>query len=123
MAVSDLVTGTVGRAVNVAGALAEAHLILARAEAERDAARAAVAVALIALGATCLVSVWTIGQLLAILILQHRGLSWPGALGAVAGADLVLGVSAMLIGRSQLRRPFLVESRALLKKTWLALKG
>ena len=96
------------RVVRVIAVLFEAHLVLAKSEAQRDLTRIA---------GLCFSSVWLLLQALAVMGLMGAGLGAVPAIASVAGGNLIVGFVAAMAGRSGLNQPVLPESRSLLGKT------
>lgn len=111
------------RLLNVLRVLLEAHLAVARAEAERDFGRVILGVLLVGVSVTCLTTAWLLLHVVVILLVYDAGYSWLTALGAVIGGDVVIAGLLGAVARNQLGKPMLVESRALMKKTVDAMVG
>lgn len=109
------------RVVNVIAVLLEAHLTLARHEAEKDMARLAAGLVVLFFAGLCFSSVWLLLQALAVMGLMAGGLSAVVSLAAVAGGNLLLGGMAAAVGRDRLSKPIMPESRSLMAKTFDAL--
>lgn len=105
------------RAVNVLMVLLEAHVTLAKHEAQRDMTRVVMGLVVLAFAGLCFSSVWLLLQALAVVGLLASGLGAVTAVGVVAAVNLALGLIAAAIGRSALNRPIMPESRSLLGKT------
>ena len=110
--------GLASRAVSVGGALVEAHMVVARREAREDAARVAIGLALVGTAVVAVVFTALLLEAAAVVaaveVLRIHPLY---ALLGVAGANALVAALAVLIARSQLARPVMVETRALVQKT------
>jgi hypothetical protein len=94
------------------------YLQYAQREAAHDASRLLGAVVLLALGLMILGCGLLVGHAaLVAYLVDARGLGLLSALGAVAAGDAVLGLALALGGRQCLRRPLLVETRSLVRRT------
>lgn len=109
------------RMVNVIAVLLEAHLTLAKHEAQRDMTRLAVGVVVLLFAGLCFSSVWLLLQALAVMGLLSAGLSAVLSIAIVAGANLLMGGVAAAVGKGRLEQPIMPESRSLLGKTFDAL--
>lgn len=109
--------GPMRRMANVMLALLQAHIILARSEAKRDSARILAGLAMGGVAMLCLVQVWLMAHVLAVLALRELHLPWVVAVGAVTGADALLGVVLALLARGRLSQPVMPETRELIRKT------
>ncbi len=105
------------RVVRVIAVLFEAHLVLAKGEAQRDLTRIVVALLAISFAGLCFSSVWLLLQALAVMGLMGAGLGAVPAIASVAGGNLIVGFVAAMAGRTGLNQPVLPESRSLLGKT------
>lgn len=113
MGVSELL----GRLVALFRVLVDTHMVVARAEAGRDAGRVALALFLLAAGFVLSGTTWLLLQVGALFFLYDRGLDWPVATLALAGFNAGLAVLFGLIARAALSRPLLPETRALLQRS------
>ena len=107
----------VRRLINVLRVLLEAHLALARSEAQRDLGRVILASVLIALACTCLATAWLLLHVVVLFALRDSGIYWMPALGGVIGGDVGVAIFCGLIAKNRLSNPMMVESRALMQKT------
>lgn len=110
-----LVLGRLGSALR---ALVELHLRVLRREAQADAQRLGTAAALVLLGALLsAVALLVLNGAVAAVLAAWLG-SWPLALGALGGGELLLGLGAAGLGlREATRKPLLSESRAMIAET------
>ena len=70
------------RLLNVSRILLEAHLMVARTEAQRDFTRLILGLVLIAIASTCLATAWLLLHVVALLLLRDAGYNWgPSLLG------------------------------------------
>lgn len=114
--------GLASRAVNVGGALVEAHLVVARREAREDGARVTLGLALVFTAVVAMVFTALLLETAAVVAAVEIGRLHPlYAILAVAGGNALIALSSVLIARSQLARPVMVETRALVQKTVKAL--
>lgn len=111
------------RLFRVFTALLDVHLVTARAEARRDQARIVRGLFLMVLGATLLVTVALLLQVVGVSLLMRQGFSLLVAVLLTAGADAVLGAALIALGARALRRPMLPTTRALLKRTLTSLRS
>lgn len=110
-----LVLGRLSFAVRTLVAL---HLQVLRREAQQDAQRLATALVLVGLGAAMAMAALLVLNAAAAALLWTALGSWPLALGALGGGELLLGAVFAGVGYSQaLRKPLLAESRAMLAET------
>lgn len=116
--------GTLSRAFAAVELLASAHASRAKDEAGRDLSRIGTGAVLLVIGALFLMFTLLLADVLAVLVLVERAhLATYMAVLAVAGANLVLGLSCLLIGRARLKAPVLVETRATLKRAAIVMRG
>ncbi|MFO0578150.1 MAG: phage holin family protein [Polyangia bacterium] len=111
------------RLFRVFTALLDVHLATARAEVRRDQARIVRGLFLMILGATLLVTVALLLQVVGVSLLMRQGFSLLSAVLLTAGADGVLGAVLIALGARALRRPVLPSTRALLKRTVSSLRS
>lgn len=104
--------------------LIELHLQLARKEAKEDAQRILGSLFLLIMALMLLGFFLLIAHAFAIVLLQKR-LQWDWSLAmlAVGGFDLVSAMVLALVARSQLQKPVMTETKALLEKTVTVLRG
>lgn len=119
MVVSDILA----RLLALFRVLFDTHMVIARAEAERDFGRVAMGLALVGAALLLAGTTWLLVQIAALFFLYDRGLDWPVATLALAGANTGLAVICGLVARSALRRPLLPETRALLQRSMGTLLG
>jgi hypothetical protein len=95
------------------------HVQYAQQEARSDLGRVLGAVALLVIGLLLLFMALLLGHAGLVFYLS-RAVPGLGAIRAallVAGADLVLGLLALLAGRARLSKPVLQQTRALIRRT------
>jgi hypothetical protein len=60
---------------------------------------------------------------LAVIGLHAIPLPWAASVGIVAGFDALVGITCVLLARSKLTQPVMLESRELLRRTLEAAKA
>ena len=104
--------------------LMAAHVLAARDEAVRDARRLLAGVLLLVIAMSLVFVAVLLGHAAAAWwVMDEMRVSWPAALLAVGGADLVAAVVLGLLARSRLAAPLLRNTRALARRTAAALAG
>ncbi len=112
------------RVFKAIGILFDVHLQFAQREAKSDLARVMSGVVLLVVGLVFVGFALAVGHVGVVMWLNaRRGLPLDSAVLAVLAGDLALATLALLIGRARLRRPFLKETRGLVRKTVSALTG
>ncbi len=118
----DRGTGTLRRAARVGRTLVALHVEVATREAARDRKRVTSGIVLLLAGAQLLVLLIVVLQVAAACLLHER---WGRPFGectlVVAGADLVVGLLLMVVGRGKLRGPVMPETRSMIARTVEAL--
>jgi len=100
------------------GALLGVHVEYARREAATDIGRMVSGVALLAVGVLLLLVAVALLHVAAVLYVEEQTqLNLWGSVLSVGGADVLLALLLMLVGRSRLKRPILVQTRSLVRKT------
>ena len=110
--------GTLRRILRALGALLGVHVEYARREAATDIGRMVSGVALLAVGVLLLLVAVALLHVAAVLYVEEQTqLNLWGSVLSVGGADVLLALLLMLVGRSRLKRPILVQTRSLVRKT------
>jgi len=123
-AILSAITGLFDRLTRVWKALALAHVELAKEEASREVDRLVGAAILLAAGATLLLLALCGAHFVGAVLLEGALDSWPGAIGIVCGADVLLGLVLLLAGRAKLKKRGLMEdTRKRVERTVATLKG
>jgi hypothetical protein len=117
-------TGILMRVYRTVELLLTLHAKAARREASDDLRRVMSGALLMLVAFVLVLFALTLGHAAAVLAVERR-FQWgyPASIGAVAGADLVLGWILFAVARARLRPPVLSETRALVKKTAAVLRG
>lgn len=110
-----------GRLIGVASSLLRVHYEIAEREAAADRSRIVRGIVFFALSFFLLLLTLLVGQALLVCWLRARGLSDLAALGITAGADALLGLFCLLIGRAAMKAPVLPQTRAMVRRTMSAL--
>jgi hypothetical protein len=111
------------RLLSATSSLLSVHLEVAKREATRDQQRLVRGLLLLLFGGLLFGLTLVLVQFLAVAALQRLGLSQLAALAAVTGADLATGLLLVALGRRALRGPILPQTRAVLQRTWAALRS
>lgn len=110
------------RVVKALSILFGVHLQFARREASRDFGRVAAGLALIGFGLLMLFFALAFLHLASVWwVHQARKLPWVTSILVVCGADAVIALFCFVVGRARVKKPFLEETRGLVKKTVSAL--
>lgn len=116
--------GQAGRLMNVAGALLNVHLEVAKNEVSEEQARIARGLMLVLVSWMCLFAVILSFQAVGILALHELfGLRWLYSALITMGADLTLWMLLRWLGTRQLKAPVLPATRAMVRKTISALRN
>lgn len=117
-------TGLLVRGYRAFELLFSVHAKLARREATDDLRRVVSALVLAALGLGLVGFALILGHAAAVLAVERRfHWGYPGSIGAVAGADVLLALVLFLVARARLAAPVLPETRAMVKKAAAVLRG
>lgn len=109
------------RLFGVASSLLRIHYEIAEREAQADQKRLVRGAAFLGIAFFLLLLTLLVAQALLVLTLREAGLKLLWALVVTAAADLLLGLSCLLVGRALLKAPVLPQTRALLRRTLSAL--
>jgi hypothetical protein len=103
------------------GVLMDVHVKHAQQEAATDAGRVLSGVILLVGSLVFLLLAIVLGELAAVYAVRHLAgphtVSWAAALLVVAAADIFVALILVLWARAKLRKPFLAETRTLIKRT------
>jgi hypothetical protein len=118
------VNALLSRIFQVAQALFAVHLDTAKKEISRDATRIFTSVVIFLLAFVFLTVTFLLVDVGAVLVLHDVArLEWWSALLVVIGVNAALATVFAVIGRARMKKPVLVETRALAKKTSTILRG
>jgi len=110
--------GTVRGVLRAVGALLGVHIQYARREAATDIGRMVAGIVLLVLAVIIALFALALGHgALVIYLKDATRLTLWGAVLSVAGGDMLLALALLLLGRSRLKRPIMVQTRTLVKKT------
>ncbi|MBN8611145.1 MAG: phage holin family protein [Deltaproteobacteria bacterium] len=116
--------GLFARALRAVEVLVSAHVSLARVEAKADLARILSGVALLVMAIALATLACAIGHVALVLVLEAQlACGYETALAAVAATDAALATVLMLLARARLAAPVLVETRSMLTKAAVTLRG
>lgn len=113
----DTLNDYIQRLWRVASVLIDMHLDIATQEARQERSRIIVGVVLLLLGAVLLTMTTVLLQVLAVWFAYDWGLSWPMAILAVAGGDLLIGLLLMVLGAWRLSGPYMIQTQTRLART------
>jgi hypothetical protein len=109
------------RLFGVASSLLRVHFEIAEREVQADQKRLTHGVAFLGVAFFLLLLTLLVAQALLVIGLREAGIELLWALAITAGADALLGLVCLLVGRRLLRAPVLPQTRALLRRTLAAL--
>lgn len=113
----DTFNDYIQRLWRVASVLIDMHLDIATQEARQERSRIIVGIILLLIGAALLSMTTILLQVLAVWFAYSQGLSWPMAILAVAGGDLLIGLLLMALGAWRLSGPYMIQTQARLART------
>jgi hypothetical protein len=110
--------GPLRRAARVGRTLVAMHVEVAAREAARDRSRILGGVVFLVAGAVLFALLAVMLHVAGTFFLHERyGRSWTECALVVAGADLVVGLLLLLVGRGRLRGPLMPETRGMVRRT------
>lgn len=113
----DTINSYIQRFWRVASVLIDMHLDIATQEARQERNRILIGTILLLIGTALLTMATILLQVFAVWFAYDWGLSWPMAILAVAGADLLIGFLLMAIGARRLSGPYMIQTQARLSRT------
>lgn len=110
--------GTFGGVLRALGTLLGVHIQYARREAATDIGRMIGGIVLIVMGVVIALFALALGHAALVIYLKNATrLNLWGAVLSVAGGDLLVSLLLVVVGRARLKRPLMLQTRTLVRKT------
>jgi uncharacterized membrane protein YqjE len=119
----DQIEGYFRRLLRLMTVLVDTHLDVAVQEANYESRRLISGFILLGIGIGLVTTAVVLGIVASVAFAQSLGLSWLQAIGAVAGANLLLGLIFLILGRLRLSGPLMIQTQARLSRSLALLKA
>lgn len=119
----DQIEGYFRRLLRLMTVLVDTHLNVAVQEANYESRRLISGFILLGIGIGLVTTAVVLGIVASVAFAQSLGLSWLQAIAAVAGANLLLGLMFLTLGRLRLSGPLMIQTQARLSRSIALLKA
>lgn len=119
----DQIEGYFRRLLRLMTVLVDTHLNVAVQEANYESRRLISGFILLAIGIGLVTTAVVLGIVASVAFAQSLGLSWLQAIAAVAGANLLLGLIFLTLGRLRLSGPLMIQTQARLSRSIALLRA